>query len=345
MESRLTKDILRLLDANMNRAVEGIRVLEETARMVLDDSELTRTLKNIRHDLVRILRNENKLDQYSLFARGSDRDVLRDGNTQSERTRDGLVSVIRANAGRAQEAVRAMEEFVKLSYPSLSDQFKSVRFHLYDVEKMLAVRVHAQELLERNRLGLYLIIENSDHVFDVTRAVVEEGAGMVAYEDRVSPGGVCLENARKMMDACGNKDVTTVFHNRLDIALIVSADGVVVDSDYIPVRDCRGIAGEGIVFGYSAPLGSFDRTDAFGGEDFILAAAGFENEKEDTDVLSTLRKLVSRSQVPIVASGNISCENAGKFLECGIQGIAVYASNVTSGETGKFRSVIDSFTN
>ena len=33
----MNRDILRLLDANLNRAAEGIRVLEETARMLFDD--------------------------------------------------------------------------------------------------------------------------------------------------------------------------------------------------------------------------------------------------------------------------------------------------------------------
>ena len=100
----LERDILRVLDANMNRAVEGIRVLEDTARMLLDHRELTSSLKDIRHSLTQIIKQEKGLDEMMLSARGSDRDVLRSGETKSEQTRDSVISIVRANAARSQES-------------------------------------------------------------------------------------------------------------------------------------------------------------------------------------------------------------------------------------------------
>jgi len=142
----MNKDILRLMDANMNRAVEGIRVLEETSRMILDDRELTTSIKDIRHKLVQIISEKTDLTLGMVEARDSEHDVLRDGETLSEQTRNDLFSIVKANASRSQEAVRAMEEFAKLSFPGLSERFKHIRFRLYDVEKSLILQINVQKL-------------------------------------------------------------------------------------------------------------------------------------------------------------------------------------------------------
>ncbi len=138
---RFNNGIFRLLDANMNRALEGIRVLEESSRMLFDDCDLTKRIKDTRHALVQIIKDEKDLDSLMLFARGSEHDVLRNVNTSSEKTRTDTVSIIRANASRSQEAIRVLEEYIKILYPHLSEKFKKVRFDLYDIEKALALLI------------------------------------------------------------------------------------------------------------------------------------------------------------------------------------------------------------
>ena len=138
---RRKNGVLRLLDANMNRALEGIRVLEETSRMLFDDCDLTKRIKDTRHAIVQIIKDEKDLDSLMLFARDSEHDVLRNGNTISEKTRTDTVSVVRANASRSQEAIRVLEEYIKILYPHLSEKFKKVRFDIYDIEKALALRI------------------------------------------------------------------------------------------------------------------------------------------------------------------------------------------------------------
>jgi len=138
---RSKNGVLRLLDANMNRTLEGIRVLEETSRMLFDDCDLTKRIKDTRHALVQIIKDEKDLDSLMLFARDSEHDVLRNGNTISEKTRTDIVSVVRANASRSQEAIRVLEEYIKILYPHLSEKFKKVRFDIYDIEKALALLI------------------------------------------------------------------------------------------------------------------------------------------------------------------------------------------------------------
>ena len=156
----LSTGIFRLIDANLNRAVEGMRVLEETARMVLDDMELTKEIKEIRHSLVQTIKSEKKFGHAVLLTRRSEDDVLRQGETEYEGYRSDLMSVIEANAGRTQEALRVLEEYGKLINPDLSGKFKAIRFSLYDIEKKLAVFVQTQSSLSRERLRIIVILEN-----------------------------------------------------------------------------------------------------------------------------------------------------------------------------------------
>ena len=127
------KNILRLFDANLNRGFEGIRVIEVSARMLFNDEKLTRSIKEVRHALNNVIKSENNFDVALLKARGSEYDVLRNGEIQSERTRTDVNAVIQANSGRTQEALRTLEEYSKLLYPPMSEQFKKIRFQLYDL--------------------------------------------------------------------------------------------------------------------------------------------------------------------------------------------------------------------
>ena len=156
---RINRDIARLLDANLNRAIEGIRVMEETARMILDDIDLTSSLKHCRHTLVQIMKSSDRLERDLILFRGSDHDVLREGETVSERTRTDISAIVRANAGRSQEAVRSLEEYVKLVQPELSVRLKEVRFRLYDMEKSLLLLIEKAGCLAEDRLRLFAVIE------------------------------------------------------------------------------------------------------------------------------------------------------------------------------------------
>jgi thiamine-phosphate pyrophosphorylase len=126
----MTKQTLRLLDANLNRITEGIRVVEDIARYIHNDKDISSKLKNLRH-LCR-LENYDKL----LETRDIKNDVLK-ATTKSEQTRDNLKSILIANFKRAQESSRVLEEFSKLFCAKSSQNFKFIRYELYDLEKTI----------------------------------------------------------------------------------------------------------------------------------------------------------------------------------------------------------------
>ncbi len=128
MNNSLPPELLRVVDANLNRLKEGIRVIEDIARYVHNDKELSTSLKHLRH-LCRIEPLEALLT-----SRDSINDVLRP-TMQSEMNRTDLKSIVIANYKRGQESSRVLEELYKIIDPALSERFKTIRYELYTLEK------------------------------------------------------------------------------------------------------------------------------------------------------------------------------------------------------------------
>ena len=128
------KPVLRIIDVNMNRALEGLRVVEEICRFILENKQLTLSIKKIRGELSRIARMSEKL----IEARGAEKDVGRKLYTKREGKRGGISDIFHSNMKRAEEAVRVLEEFSKLLDPKMGQKFKAVRFKLYSLEKKIA---------------------------------------------------------------------------------------------------------------------------------------------------------------------------------------------------------------
>lgn len=128
MTKTLSPELYRVVDANINRLKEGIRVIEDIARYVDNDKDLASKLKSLRHQS-----NFQELEKL-LNSRDSENDVLR-SSTKSEMNRESLEGIIVANYKRAQESSRVLEEMMKLYNVELSENFKFIRYSLYTLEK------------------------------------------------------------------------------------------------------------------------------------------------------------------------------------------------------------------
>ncbi len=129
----------RIIDANVNRAKEGLRVCEEITRFILESRSLTAALKRLRHKLDRsagILKTPIRL----LEGRDSVTDT---GRTiyANELKRNGLQDVFFANMQRVKESVRVLEEFSKLANIKTALSFKKIRYEVYELEKKIAKKI------------------------------------------------------------------------------------------------------------------------------------------------------------------------------------------------------------
>lgn len=117
-----------MIDANLNRLKEGIRVVEDIMRYKENNKELSSKLKQLRH--------KARIDNQELLLqhRDSVNDVLRP-TIKSELNRTNIKSIIIANFKRAQESARVLEELLKLYNADYSETFKFIRYELYTLEK------------------------------------------------------------------------------------------------------------------------------------------------------------------------------------------------------------------
>jgi thiamine-phosphate pyrophosphorylase len=135
----MKQKIYRIIDANLNRSREGLRVCEEIARFVLDDKRLTEEFKGLRHKITGCIKFYPARLQDIISARDSDKDVGR-GKQPIERRRKDWKGVSLANMERVKESLRALEEFSKLIDNRIADRFKRLRFKAYDAVKRLTAR-------------------------------------------------------------------------------------------------------------------------------------------------------------------------------------------------------------
>ena len=131
------KSLYRILDANFNRAKEGLRVCEDLCRYIWDQKTLTAAFKDVRHQLTHIISGLNI--RKALEARHIQGDVGR-LTTASESRRKDISAVFWANSQRVKESLRVLEEVTKLIDPQRSSRLKLLRYKVYALEQKVGCR-------------------------------------------------------------------------------------------------------------------------------------------------------------------------------------------------------------
>lgn len=139
MSKTTNGSVLRIIDANLNRLREALRVIEEYVRFIMTDKALSVEMKNLRHSLEQIEKGVGRRNL--LCFRDTSNDPFAGKNLDEELNRQNPEDVLSANFKRAQEAARVLEEYVKLSEPVKTSQTaKTIRFRLYKAEKKIIKR-------------------------------------------------------------------------------------------------------------------------------------------------------------------------------------------------------------
>jgi thiamine-phosphate pyrophosphorylase len=228
------RSALRCLDANANRAAEGLRALEEVARFLLDDGVLAGQLKELRH------RVRAAIPAQAVAARDTSGDVGTAGTTA---TRPALVDLVRANAARAQEALRAGEEFARIAgLGPAAAALEQARYGAYQAELRLLARLPAWRLWE---VRLYALVDTAltDRPAAVAAAVVRGGAGAVQLRAKGLAIREYRELAARVADAVRGAGGLFVVNDHVAVAALVAADGVHVGQDDLAPADARAVAG------------------------------------------------------------------------------------------------------
>ncbi|MFA5362549.1 MAG: thiamine-phosphate pyrophosphorylase [Candidatus Omnitrophota bacterium] len=134
--------INRIMDANCNRILEGLRVCEEITRFILDNGKLTARLKQTRHVICAAMGARGDRNEL-LASRSADTDVGKKITLGLETKRKNYRDIFFANIQRVKESIRVLEEFSKLTDIEAAARFKKIRYSVYEIEKVFAEKIRS----------------------------------------------------------------------------------------------------------------------------------------------------------------------------------------------------------
>jgi thiamine-phosphate pyrophosphorylase len=313
-------DTLRLLDAAANRACEGLRVLEDFARFTLDHHELTAECKALRHGVRRALLDSG-IDPLLLIAgRDTPGDVGTAITTDTERTRTTRRAVVDSAAGRAAEALRSIEESLKLA-AGAAGAAESIRYRLYDAHKRLSMAMGAdREGFHGWRLCV-LITESLCARYswlETARLAIAGGADCVQLREKTLDDRRLLRRSRELVGLARPMGAGVIINDRADIALLAGADGVHLGQGDLDAGSVRKLAGSRLLVGVSASTVEHAVAAHLAGADYCGVGAMFPTGTKQKPSIAgppLLRDYLAHTPAlpPALAIGGINAGNTAEL--------------------------------
>jgi len=332
MSSSGVTPILRIIDANLNRLSEGLRFLEDLARLHLNDATLTQQLKNMRHDLIR---GDLIFNQQLIQARNATSDVGMDIEVPGEEKQRELPTMIIANARRVQQSIRVLEELAKLPDTPLeldSGKFQQTRFELYTIEQYLLSKLLRQDKT-KHVAGLYVIIDTQalkgrTHL-ELAKQIISGGAKIIQLRDKLLSKKELLPIAHQLRILCAEQNVLFIMNDYLDIALAVDADGLHLGQNDLPIKVARRLLPIDKILGGSVTTVEQAITLESEGADYIGVGSMYPTKYKETATvigLERLRQIRQITSLPLVAIGGINKDNAAEVMAAGANSVAVISA-------------------
>jgi len=315
--------ISRIIDANINRLIEGVRVVEEVARFILEDKKLTSELKNMRARVGKLSSQMHESAQ--IMSRDSKKDLGRYLYPESEGKRTNIPQIIAANIKRAEEASRVLEEFGKLIDPKIGLEFKDIRFELYELEKKINFSTSAlQRFSSKLDFDLYVVTDPNvlagRSPVHAVKEAIKGGAKIVQLRDKKASIGqyykwakdIMREIRRSVDQGIGERNIKFIVNDYIDICLALDADGVHLGQDDVPVSVARKLLGPDKLIGLSTHSKEQALEGAQSGADYISIGPIFETpSKPGMKGLGVefVKWAAKNIKIPFVAIGGINESN------------------------------------
>lgn len=318
-----------MIDANLNRCREGIRVVEDCARFMLNDPQITGSCKQIRHQL-RSAIDSIELGSLDLIAaRDTESDVGTSISTiaESDRT-NGMRDLVAAACKRATEALRVIEESVKALGHSGS-VFESIRYQLYTIEKttILSLRPPCPQWT------LCVLITQSlcthHDPIEIVKLAALGGADSIQIREKTMSDADMLDYARTLTQGAHDHGMHVMINDRVHIAALVDADGVHLGQDDLPIRAARAILGPRAWIGRTCPTLNHAIDAIEQGADTCGLGPVFTSSTKSKPILAGLGLIESylhndqTRDVPMLAISGIDPTNVGRLAQIGCRGVAV----------------------
>ena len=344
----------RLLDANLNRAFEALRTLEDIARFQ-DQAVLQSKYKILRHQLREATQDWSHDQLY--VSRDASQDVGRETKTTSEASRTGgLTEIAEAASQRIQQSLRCLEETAKFVYPNSASGIESVRYQVYDINaQLLLSQKRDLDFLKQSRLYVLAdcqlpLAQFVQRVQDISLA----GVDLIQIRDKQLDAQELILYTRSAIEALDPKRTRIIVNDRADILQCTYAYGLHVGQTDLSVAQSRSLIAASSVVGLSTHDLDHVKQSIAVGADYIGCGPTFaSNTKEFSTFagLPFLREMTaflqeSNSALPAFAIGGIDLLNIRSALDTGVRRVAVskaiWGAEQPGDATEAFRKILES---
>ena len=313
--------IYQIIDANLDRAREGLRVLEDWARFGLGENDSVKKIKNFRQIL-----GKNHLEVYKQ-SRNFIEDECKGLTHQEQFKRNTPDQIISSNAGRVQEALRVIEEFSRQHNHELSKIAAEIRYEIYSLEielLRLSKYKRSEEILKEN--DLYVITDQKENLLEIIEAILIAGVKIIQYRFKTGTDKDHLQEAIQIKNLCKRYNSLFIVNDRVDIALASNADGVHLGQDDLDLKTSRKLLGYSKLIGISAN-NEIDISNALkNGCDYIGIGPVFETATKKNKKplgIEKIKTLTKDINIPWFAIGGIKTNNISYLKSNGIKKVAL----------------------
>jgi thiamine-phosphate pyrophosphorylase len=163
----------------------------------------------------------------------------------------------------------------------------------------------------------------------VVEAAIAGGVDAVQLREKHTSARDRLDVGRRVRELTREAGVDFLVNDRVDLALALEADGVHLGDDDLPVEVARDLLGPEAVVGRSVSTVAGAREAEAAGADYLGVGSVFgtdskeTNEEESRIGLPRLEAVADAVEIPVVAIGGVTAENAPDAVRAGARGVAV----------------------
>jgi thiamine-phosphate pyrophosphorylase len=319
-----SRSLYRILDANLNRCREGLRMLEDIARFVLDDDTMCEGWKKLRHRLHTIAQRWSRAQL--LAARDTEQDVGCSIKTPQEAHRTGYVDLVGAAASRSQESLRCLSELAKMFDPEAAADLEALRYACYTLAASQESRLDRRRQLANARLYVLVECGTSENQFvEHIARLFEAGVDMIQLRDKQASDDLLYQRGELAARAATKANRILIINDRADIAVAADAHGVHVGQSELPAGAARRVIGGERLLGVSTHRLQQAKQAISDGADYIGCGPTFVSTTKQFQAYAGLAYLqeVANCSIPTFAIGGITSDNMAEVLATGVHGVAL----------------------
>ena len=323
----------RILDANANRAREGLRTAEDYVRFILGDLHCAERLRLLRQTLTDTLLTIPELGRELIESRNVLSDPLQPENWKDVLRRQDVetpLDVAHRGLKRAQEAFRVLEEYLRGSHGQHAERISKLRYGTYEAEQRLVCASSAMRVLQMSRVYVLLSAElckNKD-VVKTARSVLNAGVKVIQLREKQKDDAELLTLMNTLGALCVDHGAIFFSNDRVDLAILAKASGVHLGQTDLSPQDARRISGGRLLIGRSTHSANQARQAVeIEKADYIGIGSMFETQSKAKFVMGGLKLAEEVAalnlQVPVFAIGGITADRLPALKKAGVTRVAV----------------------